>query len=199
MCCAPLAPAIWADYTGTVSVDPWTSIAYNSTDGVTSGTVVVDTGAASGSVAGRALIVHGYGGERIGCAILGAATQVTLTAGGFVPYYTYTGNLAVSGTVGPMTTVGTTQTFAYSMSGLDPLCAGGAGSAGNSCGIHIHAESTCTAGAGGHYFTGSVTSDPWVSIAYTSDASGYGSPTDKPSCKSGCDKYAAYIEEGVAP
>ena len=100
------------------------------------------------------------------------AAQVSLTAGGFVPYYSYSGSLAAAGTVGPMTTSGTTQTFAWSLSGVDPACASGAGSAGNSCGIHIHAGTTCTGDAGGHYYTGAVTTDPWASIAYTSDAGG---------------------------
>mmetsp|Transcript_66227 Transcript_66227/g.186505 ORF Transcript_66227/g.186505 Transcript_66227/m.186505 type:complete len:194 (-) Transcript_66227:118-699(-) len=112
---------------------------------------------------------------RAALALLGAAVAVngeTLTAGGFVPYYTYTGNLAVSGTVGPMTTDGTTQTFYYQLEGVDHACSSGAGTAGNSCGIHIHAGATCTDNALGHYYTGAVTSDPWTSIAYTSDASG---------------------------
>ena len=119
------------------------------------------------------MIVHAFDGSRIGCAILGAATPLTLTAGGFMPYYSYTGNLGVSGTVGPMTTSGTTQSFYWSLSGVDPLCSSGAGTAGNSCGIHIHSGTTCTADAGGHYYeTSTVTSDPWTSVAYTSDGSG---------------------------
>jgi hypothetical protein len=156
-------------YTGSVTSDPWTTIAYTSSaSGMTSDSVTVDTGATSDQVAGRAMIIHAYDGSRIGCAILGAATQLTLTAAGFVPYFSYTGAMAVSGSVGPMTTSGTTQAFYYSLSGVDPACSLGAGSAGNSCGIHIHSGTTCTADAGGHFYTGSVTSDPWTSIAYTS-------------------------------
>jgi len=71
-----------------------------------------------------------------------------------------------------MTTVGTTQTFAYALSGVDPMCASGAGSAANSCGLHIHSGMTCTDNALGHYYTGSVTTDPWTSVAYTSTADG---------------------------
>lgn len=100
-----------------------------------------------------------------------------LTASGFVPYFSYTGSLAVSGSVGPMSTSGTTQTFAYSLSGVDPACASGTGSAGNSCGIHIHSATTCTANALGHYYTGTVTSDPWTSVSYTSSTSGTTSST----------------------
>ena len=67
-----------------------------------------------------------------------------------------------------MTTAGTTQTAWFSLTGVDPLCSGGAGDKGNSCGIHIHEGVSCTSNAGGHYFTELVTTDPWASIAYTS-------------------------------
>ena len=116
------------------------------------------------------MIVHAFDGSRIGCAILGAATPLTLTAGGFMPYYSHDGDLLVSGTVGPMTTSGTTQSFYWSLSGVDPLCSSGAGTAGNSCGIHIHSGTTCTDDALGHFYTGAVSVDPWTSVAYTSDA-----------------------------
>ena len=65
----------------------------------------------------------------------------------------------------------------YSLSGADPACASGAGTAGNSCGVHIHSGMTCLDDAGGHYYTGAVTSDPWTSIAYTSSSSGAASGT----------------------
>ena len=71
-------------YTGSVTSDPWTSIAYTSTDGTATGSVTVNTGASSASLIGLAFIVHGYDGGRIGCAILGAVTEVSLTASGFV-------------------------------------------------------------------------------------------------------------------
>ena len=93
----------------------------------------------------------------------------TLTAAGFVPYLGYNGTLAVIGTIGPMTTVGTNQTFEYILTGVDPACYGGANlSAVNSCGVHIHVGTNCSSSAGGHYFTGAVTTDPWTAIAYTS-------------------------------
>jgi len=130
--------------------------------------VNVDTGALSSSLVGKAMIIHAYDGSRIACALLSDGVGATLSSGAFVPYFSYSGSLALSGSVGPMTTSGTTQTFAYSLVGADPACSLGAGPAGNSCGIHIHAGMTCTGDALGHYFTGSVTSDPWSSIAYSS-------------------------------
>lgn len=67
-----------------------------------------------------------------------------------------------------MTTEGVTQSFAYSLEDVDPACANGAGPAGNSCGIHIHAGTTCADNALGHYYSGIITSDPWTAVAYTS-------------------------------
>ena len=163
-------------YTGAVTIDPWTSIAYtSSTSGTTSGSLSVDTGALSSSLVGKAMIIHAFDGSRIACALLSDGALSTLVSGAFVPYLSYSGSLSVAGSVGPMVTTGTTQTFAYSLVGTDPLCASGAGTAGNSCGIHIHAGTTCTADALGHYYTGSVTSDPWTSIAYTSSSTGVSS------------------------
>ena len=78
----------------------------------------------------------------------------------------------VAGSIGPMTTNGVTQSFSYSLTGVDPLCANGAGEAGNSCGVHIHVGSSCASDAGGHYYTGIVTSDPWTNVGYTSTAGG---------------------------
>jgi hypothetical protein len=98
------------------------------------------------------------------------------SASGPWPYFSYSGSLAVSGSVGPVTSNGTTQSFPYALSGVDPACASGAGTAANSCGIYIHTGMTCTADAGGHYFTSPVVADPWTSISYTSatgDAMGY--------------------------
>lgn len=85
-------------------------------------------------------------------------------------YLTYTGALRVKGTivnlVTPSASAGTT--FTYSLKGVDGSCAAGPGTAANSCGLHIHTGTSCTASAGGHYFTGAVHSDPWTSISYTS-------------------------------
>ena len=67
----------------------------------------------------------------------------------------------VEGTVGPMTTAGTTQTAWFSLTGVDSDCSSGADPAtANSCGIHIHEGVSCTSNAGGHYFTELVTTDP---------------------------------------
>ena len=46
-------------------------------------------------------------------------SALTLATAPFAPYPGYTGPLVVSGTVAPMTTAGTTQTFDYSLTGVD--------------------------------------------------------------------------------
>ena len=83
-------------FTGSVTRDPWTTIAYTaSVAGKTSGRVTVDTGALSTTLKGLALVIHGYDGGRIACSLLGDGVDAALEASAFVPYYTYSGNLAV--------------------------------------------------------------------------------------------------------
>ena len=88
----------------------------------------------------------------------------------FVKYDGYAGALSVHGVVGPMTTSGGSQTFDYHLYDVDPDCINGAGPAGNSCGIHIHAGMSCTENAGGHYYNDAQftsTTDPWKLVSYT--------------------------------
>ena len=81
------------------------------------------------------------------------ALAQTLTATDFVPYYNYEGDLAVAGTV-TVTTDGTSQTLAYSLTGTEFDCAGGANSSlANSCGVHIHSGTSCEGDAGGHFLS----------------------------------------------
>ena len=97
-----------------------------------------------------------------------AALAQTLTATDFVKYYDYNGDLAVAGTV-TVTTDGTSQTLAYSLTAdIDPLCGAGADSGtANSCGIHVHQGTTCTDDAGSHWYDDeSISEDPWASVSY---------------------------------
>lgn len=71
-----------------------------------------------------------------------------------------------------MTTAGTTQTFSYVLAGVDPACSGGAGDAANSCGVHVHSGTSCSADALGHFFKGDVKADPWATLAYVATAQG---------------------------
>ena len=106
-----------------------------------------------------------------------SALAQTLTATNFVKYFDYDGMWAVAGTV-TVTTTGTTQTLDMTLSGVDNYCSVyHAGSDPLTCGIHVHSGTTCVGDAGGHYFTGSVSVDPWTSVAYTSLSRGAGATT----------------------
>ena len=75
--------------------------------------------------------------------------------------------------MGPLTTAGTLQSFSYALTGVDTDCAsGGNTSIKNSCGIHIHVGTSCAGNTGAHYYTGAVTTDPWLYVSYTSTGSG---------------------------
>jgi len=112
-----------------------------------------------------AFLIHGFDGGRLACALL-VSEYVAPIASGFVPYFNYAGDLEVSGML-TVSTVGTTQMGTYSFEGLDPACSGGADAGTpNSCGIHIHEAKTCIADGLGHYFTGTVTEDPWTMTSY---------------------------------
>ena len=79
-------------------------------------------------------------------------------------YFNYAGPLIVSGSVAIASSAGT-QLLSVRLSGVDPQCANGAGPAANSCGVHIHANPTCDADAGGHYYdTSQVLLDPWTAV-----------------------------------
>ena len=114
---------------------------------------------------------HGFDGGDC-CEGTCASTFGAETTADFVPYFSYTGALAVSGSVSVAEPGVWTQSFAYDLSGVDPECALGPGTAANSCGMHLHTGSTCDADAGGHYFTGTVTADPWTTISYTPTVTG---------------------------
>jgi Cu/Zn superoxide dismutase len=159
-----------------LDADPWGVIAYTSMDSKSNSMATVDAGFTPSELVGKSMIVHGYGGERIGCSLLtmglgpGYAGVVP-----FVPYTGYTGGLQVAGhvTVIPM---GEDQQHIYwDLSGLDPACASGPDpDTGNSCGIHVHELGTCEEAAGGHYYnTESGISDPWATVGYTAMVDSY--------------------------
>ena len=98
------------------------------------------------------MIVHDFSGARIACALLGDNSN------------------SGDDDDGGGGCVRTTQSFSYSLAGVDMACDSGAGASPNSCGIHIHSGSSCATDAAGHYFVDPVSSDPWTSIGYTSTA-----------------------------
>jgi len=160
-----------------VETDPWATVNYmHNTDGVTTGTVTdLMTGYSGEETVGRVVAVHDATGAPVACSTLMPVYQNPLTATNWGPYPGYSSNLAISGTWGPMTTSGVTQTYAYDFSGTDPRCVNGADPANAvSCGMHVHVGMTCeTAEAiGGLFSKGVVTETPWLVVNYVSDATG---------------------------
>ena len=86
-------------YKTPVTQDPWTNVVYQSgTAGATGApsnvpSTVVNTGATETEVAGKTMIVHGYDGGRIACAVLQASgggaggPGASLSARNFVKYF----------------------------------------------------------------------------------------------------------------
>jgi len=165
--------------TTTYSDDPWSVIGYTSHKWF--GTAVyawekqapVVTGFQNSLVNGHTMIVHDYTGGRIACGIISPYSEV---ANAFVKYYTYAGDLQVSGwvkVVGSGVLEEASQELSWNLAGVDPACkaAPGPGDSPNACGVHIHVGMDCTSDAGGHYFA--VSTDPWISVKYKTLPGGY--------------------------
>jgi len=101
----------------------------------------------------------------------------------FVPYFSYEGDLKVTGFITATCikahptpeTVGTTgQNMRWFLKGADPRCSMGPGNASNSCGVHIHEGTSCDEDALGHYYNDELAEDPWKPVGYTtySDSGG---------------------------
>lgn len=97
-----------------------------------------------------------------------SSSNCAMVADGFVPYFSYTGALAVSGSVNVFDQGSEHGTVIdFELYDLDPDCESGPDTvlSANSCGIHIHTGTSCEADAGDHYFVGD--SDPWGAGYYT--------------------------------
>merc|ERR550534_2556084 len=162
----------------TFSVDPWATVSYKAGKSRTSDNYVaasqdtVVTGFENTLVNGHTLIVHDYSGGRISCGIIAPHKEVT---NAFVKYFTYRGELNVSGyiTVTGSGVLGeAAQNLAWDLAGVDPACSTPPAHDANpnACGIHIHVGKDCTSDAGGHYFAGGT--DPWTVVKYQASAHG---------------------------
>lgn len=140
----------------------------------------VTTGLTEADILGRAMIVHDHTGARVACSLVTAVVPPPPTYDFVVDrevttwskYPTYTGELAVSGSIN----VGTdaehlTQELAWDLTGVDAQC-GTVDITGiaNACGIHIHKGTDCSnhTDIAGHYWNETmVASDPWQTLVYT--------------------------------
>jgi hypothetical protein len=161
-------------YTG--AEDPWGAGYYKAVPrigaafGAEDFLTVPGTGLSSADMTGKTMIVHGLDGGRIACAVVGAPTPV-LSVGPFTKYYSYAGELTggfeyFSG--GYAVSMEGMTSLNLGVLGVDPACATGPNTtiSANSCGIHIHEGTSCTADALGHYYADNGMADPWGAGAY---------------------------------
>jgi len=152
--------------------DPWATVTYNSFGLWTLGTAKVITGLTNYQVLNHTMIVHDSTGARIACGII---IPAMLQVPAMTPYFSYTGNLKVSGGAdvygfGVTNTAG--QYLKWSFTGVDPQCKNGASNTPNSCGVHIHQGMNCSGNALGHYWNKTTFgTDPWATVNYKADMS----------------------------
>lgn len=185
-CSAPTGAPYWNS--AVLHKSPWGGVSYasfveNAVETAGAVDLPVRAGLMDFEIRGRTVVVHDFLGGRVACApIMGygsglvprlgvmEALQVTM----FQPYYTYTGSYRVTGTVTlykkPGPTEATTGLYlGYRLNGVDTECNMGPGTAPNSCGIRVHAGSSCDKPAGMRLFNiGKLLADPWVNTYYTS-------------------------------
>merc|ERR1711988_956112 len=165
-----------------VPSDPWTSVQYDSADGQSqyAAGIEVLTGLGNADILGKAVVVHDSvaPGNRIACALITEAqtttttttTGATLVATNFVKYFNSDTAFQVSGSVSFQPILSSAglagQSVTWDLADVDPACKTGSG---NQCGIHIHAGTSCTEDALGHFWNSTlVPSDPWTSVQYDS-------------------------------
>jgi hypothetical protein len=120
------------------------------------------------STVGRAFVLHDRSGNRVTCDIVpDFTTTASITLTEFPVYPDYEDEFDdVTGTVTLNYVSDNAVRFVYDLDGVDPDCADGADPAtANSCGIHIHAGTSCVeaANVGGHYWNSDkLDEDPWT-------------------------------------
>lgn len=156
------------------AADPWGEGYYKAeSDGTAEVEFALMPGTSSADITGRAVIVHDYNGDRISCALLEMplADQV---AGPFAKYFSAEADLSefakmISGA--KIYTTPEKTVVNYMIMDVDPTCAEGPDTtqSPNSCGIHIHAGTSCDEDALGHYYADSIGSDPWGAGYYKTE------------------------------
>jgi|ERR1712150_318369 len=130
-----------------------------------------------GDIAGRAMVIHGPDGERIGCGIIGTPSELHAHVSSKIPFQKYPGydgpydvNTQGLPSTGDATIWSNgIVTLQYYINGVPVSCSKPSDKA-NSCGIHIHEGKRCddASKVGGHYFDDkAMSSDPWANVVYT--------------------------------
>ena len=109
---------------------------------------------------GKAFVAHFFDATRATCNIIGGYGYRLTT---FQAYPGYEGDLAVGGEA-MLEFLDNDVTISLALTGIDDRCAASDCSAGNCCGVHIHAGTSCSLAelVGGHYF--GTDSDPVTPI-----------------------------------
>merc|ERR1712048_614267 len=139
------------------------------------GNELVGTGLENSAVNGHTMIIHDVTGARVACGIIAPKQEIV---NAFVPYYSYHGNLQVSGSV-LVSSKGVlgeaAQVLQWTLAGVDPACEAVPSGVDNACGVHIHQGMDCTSNALGHYYNEtSISKDPWLAITYKAIKSFFG-------------------------
>jgi len=170
-----------------MSSDPWASVVYTAkridgsptpeigeAQGFTSVTIGSQT---QTDIVGRAMVIHGPDGERIGCGIIGTPSELHAHVSAKIPFQKYPGydgpydvNTKGLPSTGDATIWSNgIVTLQYYINGVPVSCSKPSDKA-NSCGIHIHEGKRCddASKVGGHYFDSTaMSSDPWANVVYT--------------------------------
>lgn len=146
-----------------VSTNPWlTNVAkYISSGSNASGSIGVDYGYSIDLTKGRVIVISDFRGNRAACAVLPSTTD-SVTLGKIGKLINQAND--VTGCIN-MNFRGSSVNINFDIAGVDPKCTSRS-QFPNSCGLHIHSNTTCESAAlvGPHYFAGPQ--DPWSNISY---------------------------------
>lgn len=155
-----------------LTTDPWSDVVYVTTEGTTTATGAVQVDMGYTSATGLAFVTHNYDGSRASCTLIGVDSEVVSII--FVADYpTWTGT-SYTGSVN-LEFVEDRVSIGYDLANVDSRCTQVDDASANSCGIHIHAGTSCIDHAlvGGHYYdSDNLSSDPWSSIVFVAQEDG---------------------------
>lgn len=150
--------------------DPWTYGAFYTGE---FGVVEVEYGLTFAETKGHTFVLHDHAGTRISCELVYVQATQELNVGNTYPDYQPV--FAPTGSV-ELSFQSTLVSIYYDLVNADPACStlGPNASVANSCGIHIHAGTTCDVAGevGGHWYNEAIMSDPWTYGAYYTGDSG---------------------------
>ena len=160
------------------AADPWGAGYYTTeSDGTAEVAFALMPGTSSADITGKAVIVHDYNGGRIGCALL-EMPMPDQVAAPFGKYFSAPdlSDIAKVMSGAKIYTTPEKTVIDYMVVDVDPNCTAGPDLAqsANSCGIHIHAGTSCEQDALGHYYADSIGSDPWGAGYYTAEIENMG-------------------------